>query len=326
MIVSETFFKKLEKKLSNKSLNGYYGTFNNCREQGLVLKIYEKQKELNIWACQNRMSDEIMIVLGNQDNIDKNNMFDDVSFNKAKYFEYGDYDSAVDFVYKQIKYMFKDKLNKEKHFEFNMYKSIEDIRELKENASNLNYQDYFELASFCDKDGEYSCDLIILNGKFGLRYNKNNEDDLESLIFREYDPNLDNEVSLMSDMQKGLEEFIEDELAYMGIKKLSLSEVKELNNKDYDFLVFQGCGGDLKDWEIGVTELLKKNDIVPDGFRFKEIYSFENDGLINLAFALNDTNIDMSKHAIFRLKISGGFGAMWLSDYIGNGYIKNINM
>ena len=72
--------------------------------------------------------------------------------------------------------------------------------------------------------------------------------------------------------------------------------------------------------------MLKKNDIVPDGFRFKEIYSFENDGLINLAFALNDTNIDMSKLAIFRLKISGGFGAMWLSDYIGNGYIKNINM
>lgn len=75
-------------------------------------------------------------------------MFDDLSFNNAKYFEYKDYDSAVDSVYKQIKYMFKDKLNKGRHFKFDTYKSMEDIRKLKEDVSNLNYQYYFELASF----------------------------------------------------------------------------------------------------------------------------------------------------------------------------------
>lgn len=214
MTISEKFFKKLEEKLGSNSLNGYYGTFNNCREQGLVLKIYDKQEELNIWACQSRISDDIMIVLGNQDNIDINNMFDDISFNNAKYFEYEDYDSAVDFVYKQIKYMFKDKLSKEKHFKFDTYKSMEDIRKIKEDASDLNYQDYFELASFYDSDEGYSCDLIILNGKFGLRYNKHNEDDLENLTFQEYDISLDNEVSLMLDMQKRLEKFIDDELEY----------------------------------------------------------------------------------------------------------------
>lgn len=200
--------------MGSNSLNGYYGTFNNCREQGLILKIYEKQNELNIWSCQSRISDDIMIVLGNQDNIDINNMFDDIAFNNAKYFECEDYDSAVDFVYKQIKYMFKDKLNKEKHFKFDTYKSMEDIRKLKEDVSNLNYQDYFELASFYDSDEGYSCDLIILNGKLGLRYNKHNKDDLENLSFQEYDINLDNEVSLMLDMQKRLENFIDDELEY----------------------------------------------------------------------------------------------------------------
>lgn len=178
------------------------------------MKIYEKQAELNIWACESRISDDIMIVLGNQDNIDINNMFDDISFNKARYFEYEDYDSAVDFVYKQIKYMFKDKLSKGKHFKFDTYKNIEDIRKLKENVSNLSHQDYFELASFCDEDEEYSCDLIILNGKLGFRYNKHNEDDLGNLIFQEHDVNLDNEVSLMLDMQKRLEKFINDELEY----------------------------------------------------------------------------------------------------------------
>ena len=96
----------------------------------------------------------------------------------------------------------------------NTYKNIEDIRKLKENVSNLSHQDYFELASFCDEDEEYSCDLIILNGKLGFRYNKHNEDDLGNLIFQEHDVNLDNEVSLMLDMQKRLEKFINDELEY----------------------------------------------------------------------------------------------------------------
>ncbi len=204
----------MEERLNNNSLNGYYGTFNNCREQGLVLKVYEKQNELNIWACQCRISDDIMIVLGNQNNINNNNMFDDESFEKAKYFNFGDYDSAVDFVYKQIKYMFKDKLNKEKHFKFDTYKSIDDIRRIKDDAKDLDYQDYFELASFYDEDEKYSCDLIILNGKMGLRYNKQDKNDLENLTFEEYDVNLENEITLMLDMQQGLEKFIYDELGY----------------------------------------------------------------------------------------------------------------
>ena len=107
---------------------------------------------------------------------------------------------------------------------------------------------------------------------------------------------------------------------------MSLSEVKELNNKDYDYLVFQGCGGDLDEWETGIADLLKDNDIVPADFQFKEVYSFENGDLINLAFALNDKNINMGKLALFRLEIRDVFGAMWLSDYIDNEYKKNINI
>lgn len=155
-----------------------------------------------------------MIVLGNQDNINTNNMFDDNSFNRAKYFGFGDYDSAVDFVYKQLKYMFKDKLNQEKHFKFDTYKNMDDLRRIKEDAKDLDYQDYFELASFYDEDEKYSCDLIILNGKMGLRYNKQDKNDLENLTFEEYDVNLENEVTLMLDMQKRLDKFIYDELEY----------------------------------------------------------------------------------------------------------------
>ena len=61
--VSEKFFNNLEKKLERVSDNlaGYYKTFNNCREQGLMLTIYKKKSddELLIWACECRNSDNI---------------------------------------------------------------------------------------------------------------------------------------------------------------------------------------------------------------------------------------------------------------------------
>ena len=110
------------------------------------------------------------------------------------------------------------------------------------------------------------------------------------------------------------------------IKKLDISEVKELRNKGYEFLIFQGCGGELDDWIEGVTGLLKENNIVPSDFQFDEVYSFENNDVTNLAFGLNNKDINMSKLAIFRIKIRETFDAIWLSDYIDNGYIKEINI
>lgn len=62
-----------------------------------------------------------------------------------------------------------------------------------------------------------------------------------------------------------------------------------------------------------------------DSFSFDEVYSFQNGNLTNLAFALNSKDIDMGKLAIIRLKMREAFGAMWLSDYIDNGYIKDID-
>ena len=56
------------------------------------------------------------------------------------------------------------------------------------------------------------------------------------------------------------------------------------------------------------------------------IYLFQNNNLTNIAFALNNKDLDISKLAMFRLKIRETFGAMWLSDYIDNGYIKDIGI
>lgn len=109
------------------------------------------------------------------------------------------------------------------------------------------------------------------------------------------------------------------------IKKISTSELKELRNKKYEYLILQGCGGDLNEWVDGITSMLKEEKIVNDSFSFKEIYSFKNDNITNIAFALNDKNINIKKLAMFRLSIRETFGAMWLSDYIDNGYLVEEN-
>ncbi len=87
--------------------------------------------------------------------------------------------------------------------------------------------------------------------------------------------------------------------------------------------MLQGCGGDYEEWIDGITNMLKDNGIVPDSFSFDEIYLFEKDGVTNIAFALNNKSIDISKLAMFRLRIRNEFGAMWLSDYIDN-YLRDV--
>lgn len=209
------FFEKLEDRLGEHKINNcYYETFNNYTEQGLVLKLNDDKNDLFVWACQSRNLEDIMVVLGNKKECDVKNIFSDDVFRRAKYFKQDDYDSAVDYAYKQIKLMFKNYLKKEKHFKFDVYKSLEDIRRIQIDAKDLNYEDYFELASYYDEDEKYSCDLIIFDGKFGYRYNKHTLYGMERLTFQEENPNLDNEIELLKDMKDKLDTFIDGELEY----------------------------------------------------------------------------------------------------------------
>lgn len=112
----------------------------------------------------------------------------------------------------------------------------------------------------------------------------------------------------------------------MEIKKINLEEVKELRNKNYEFLILQGCGGDLNQWVKGITDTLKEEEVLPLDFSFDEVYSFKNKDLTNLAFALNSEDINIGRLAILRIKMRQVFGSMWLSDYLDNGYIEEENI
>lgn len=87
----------------------------------------------------------------------------------------------------------------------------------------------------------------------------------------------------------------------------------DLSNND-NYLILQGCGGNLQEWVDGFTKLLRDEGIVNDSFSFDKVFSFKKDRIINLIFSLKG-NINIEKLAIYRLKIRDVFGAMWLSDY-----------
>ena len=93
------------------------------------------------------------------------------------------------------------------------------------------------------------------------------------------------------------------------IKSININELID-SNKDY--LVFQGCGGTLKEWFDGINEMLLKEKIIKE--KVEKMYVFKHNNLTNIAVPLD--NMDLSKLAIVRLKWREVFGTMWFSDYI----------
>ena len=73
----------------------------------------------------------------------------------------------------------------------------------------------------------------------------------------------------------------------------------------------------------GISEILIENEVANPNFKFNKVYTFKNDGLINLIFPLDNLNI--GKLAVLRLKMRDS-GAMWLSDYVDNKIMKDISI
>lgn len=100
------------------------------------------------------------------------------------------------------------------------------------------------------------------------------------------------------------------------MKEITVRELKKMTDKEG--LILQGCGGDLKEWEDGVNELLTESGILLEGDTFKNVYVFENEGLTNLFFDMEDVKLNMGKLAIWRINTHQQFGGTWLSDYLTN--------
>ena len=100
------------------------------------------------------------------------------------------------------------------------------------------------------------------------------------------------------------------------MRNVSIKELRCM--KDKEGLVLQGCGGDLQEWENGINDILTDQNILLNGTRFKNVMSFQKDGLTNLLFPFEDVEINIGKLSMWRLQTHGQFGGTWLSDYVDN--------
>ena len=218
--LSKKFFEVLESKLTklNPSFNGYYNVFNNCREQGLQLIMYadnEVEDDLCIWSCMCRNSNQIMVVIADRNCSDNNNSFDSKAYHSAKYFNNGDYDKATEYALNVIKKNFPRYLDANYNCKFNCNRNLADLEKIVVSAEDLDYEDYYDLATF--EDGNLFCDLIIMDGKVGLRYSRfldNEHTEFENMHFEEYTPDLTSDVTLMLGMKQKLKNFVDEELDY----------------------------------------------------------------------------------------------------------------
>lgn len=100
------------------------------------------------------------------------------------------------------------------------------------------------------------------------------------------------------------------------IQKISAEDLKKM--QDREGLVLQGCGGDLREWEDGIHQMLAEEKILQNGAHFKEIYAFEHEGCTNLLFMMDGIELDTGWLALWRLRTHAQFGGTWLSDYLPN--------
>lgn len=98
--------------------------------------------------------------------------------------------------------------------------------------------------------------------------------------------------------------------------QITVNELRQM--KGQEGLVLQGCGGDMQQWVDGINELLTLEEILLDGTAFKNVKSFQYEGLTNLLFPFEDVKLNMGKLAIWRLQSHETFGGTWLSDYVSN--------
>ncbi len=110
----------------------------------------------------------------------------------------------------------------------------------------------------------------------------------------------------------------------MTIKEIDIQELRTMRGKEG--LILQGCGGELTEWVEGINKLLTEKEMLLEGSRFENCYSFKRDGITCLLFPFEDQKMNTGKLAIWRLISHQEMGSMWLSDFVDiylDGFLKS---
>lgn len=101
------------------------------------------------------------------------------------------------------------------------------------------------------------------------------------------------------------------------ITVIDTDELRRMEGKEG--LIIPGCGGSLAEWITGINDILTNANILQNNTKFKNVYSFKNNGLTNLLFPFDDNvNINIGKLAMWRISTYEDFNGMWMTDYVDN--------
>ena len=101
------------------------------------------------------------------------------------------------------------------------------------------------------------------------------------------------------------------------MQRINAEDLRKMSGKEG--LILQGCGGEPQEWLDGINDLLTKEGILQNGTRFENIYVFQNEGITNILFPLEEgVQLDIGKLAMWRLITHSNFSGKWLSDYVDN--------
>lgn len=100
----------------------------------------------------------------------------------------------------------------------------------------------------------------------------------------------------------------------MTIKEIDMRELRAMKGKGG--FILQGCGGELQEWVDGINNQLTEKEILLEGSKFEDCYTFKNGNLTCLLFPFGEQEIDMGKMLIWRALASSNMGCMWLSDFV----------
>ena len=105
----------------------------------------------------------------------------------------------------------------------------------------------------------------------------------------------------------------------MSITEIKFNDLPKMRKQEG--LVIQGCGGDLKEWQDGINELLTQDNILLDGTKFEDCYFFKNEDITCLLFPFKEgIKFDVSRLAMWRIASYGDLYGKWLSDYIDQNF------
>jgi len=102
----------------------------------------------------------------------------------------------------------------------------------------------------------------------------------------------------------------------LEINSMNIEELEYMLKKNGEAIVFQGCGGNMREWIVGVNEMFMEEEIIKKPI--ESIFYFRDEKINCLAFFLNDKGINISKLSIWRLQSKEYFDCIWLSDLIDN--------